>query len=231
MLGRDLAAETADLLRLADASEARALDRLASLATRQLPACAGADAAAWRDGELVAAAASHPDLAALAEVQRRGGDGPAIAALTASGPVACPDTLAEERWPDWTAAALRHGVRCCVVIAHRGGGTAVTLALSAARPRSLDLGRLPLAEILVALGGVMLGNAAEYTDSRRTALQLLDAAQARELVDQAKGMLMHALGCTADEALAQLKHISQQRNMKVTELAARIIESGGGLDI
>ena len=40
-------------------------------------------------------------------------------------------------------------------------------------------------------------------------------------------MLMHALGCSADAALAQLKHISQQRNMKVTDFAARIISSGG----
>jgi hypothetical protein len=227
MPGRDLAAQTADLLRIADVSEARALGRLAGLAARQLPACAGADAAAWRDGELVAAAASHPDLAALAEAQRDTGTGPAIDALTADAPVACPDTLSDRRWPAYADAALRRGVRCCIVIAHRGSGMAITLALSAARPRSLDLGRLPLAEILVALGGVMLGNAAEYTDSRRTALQLLDAAQSRELVDQAKGMLMHALGCSADAALAQLKHVSQQRNMKVTELAARIISSGG----
>jgi AmiR/NasT family two-component response regulator len=72
----------------------------------------------------------------------------------------------------------------------------------------------------------MIGNASEYGDSRRTALQLLDAAQSRELVDQAKGMLMQALGCTAAEALQRMRHISQQRNLKVTDVAARIIASG-----
>jgi AmiR/NasT family two-component response regulator len=73
----------------------------------------------------------------------------------------------------------------------------------------------------------MLGNASEYSDSKRVALQLADAAQSRELVDQAKGMLMHALGCTADEALARLRHISQQHNIKVTEVAVRIISASG----
>jgi AmiR/NasT family two-component response regulator len=73
----------------------------------------------------------------------------------------------------------------------------------------------------------MLGNATEYGDSRRTALQLVDAAQSRELVDQAKGMLMHALGCSADDALRRLRTISSQHNIKVTEVAARIIESNG----
>ena len=173
----DLAAQTADLLRIADVSEARALGRLPCLAARQLPACAGADAAAWRDGELVAAAASHPDLAALAEVQRAARTGPAIDALTADAPVACPDTLSDRRWPEYADAALRRGVRCCIVIAHRAAGwpspwrcpqpgRAPWISASFRWPRSL-----------VALGGVMLGNAAEYTDSRRTALQLLDAAQ------------------------------------------------------
>jgi hypothetical protein len=226
-LGRDLAAQSADLLRIANTSEARALDRLAELAARQVPACSGADAAAWRHGELTAAAASHPDLAELTEVQRVAGRGPTISAITSGGPVHCPDTLGEERWPEYAAAALRCGVRCCVAIAHQAGDLAVTLVLSAARPRSLDPEQLPLAELLVALGGAMLGNASEYSDSKRVALQLADAAQSRELVDQAKGMLMHALGCTADEALARLRHISQQHNIKVTEVAVRIISASG----
>jgi ANTAR domain len=231
MLSGDLAVQAADLLKIADTSEARALDRLVSLAARQVPGCAGAEAAAWRDGEPVVAAASHPDLAGLTAIEHAAGRGPAILAIATDGPVNCPDTLAEERWPEYAAAALCRGVRCCVAIAHRGSGTAVTLSLSGARPRSMDPDSLPIAELLVALGGVMLGNVSDYGDSRRTALQLLDAAQARELVDQAKGMLMHALGCTAAEALTRLKHVSQQRNLKVTELAARLIDANGDIDI
>jgi ANTAR domain len=227
VLGRDLAAQSADLLKIADASETRALDRLAALAAEQVPGCAGADTAAWRQGDLIAAAASHPDLARLSEIQQLSGSGPMVAALEASGPVHCPDTLAEERWPEYAAAALRLGVRCCVAIAHRTSDGAVTLVLSAARPHALDPARLPVAELLVALGGAMLGNASQYGESQRTALQLVDAAQSRELVDQAKGMLMHALGCSADEALKRLRQMSQQHNVKVTEVAERIIESNG----
>jgi hypothetical protein len=228
VLSRDLAAQTADLLTIANVSEPRALDRLVTLAARQVPACSGADAALWQAGELVVAAASHPDLAAVTEIQRATGRGPVMVAMTGAGPVNCPDTLAEDRWPEYAAAALRCGVRCSVTLAHRAADTAVTLALSGARPRAIDPDQLPLAELLVALGGAMLGNASEYGDSRRTALQLLDAAQSRELVDQAKGMLMHALGCSADDALARMRQISQKRNIKVTEVAARIINSNGG---
>jgi hypothetical protein len=227
VLSTDLAAQTADLLAIANSSEPRALDRLVSLATLQVPACSGAEAALWLDGELVVAAASHPDLAWVTEAQRAAGQGPVLAAMAGDGPVHVPDTLTEERWPEYAAAALRLGVRCSVTLAHRSGGMAVTLALSGSRPRAIDPHQLPLARLLVALGGAMLGNASAYDDSRRTALQLLDAAESRELVDQAKGVLMHALSCSAEQALQRMRQISQQQNMKVTEVAARIIDTNG----
>ena len=47
MLSTDLAAQTADLLAIANISEPRALDRLVNLAALQVPACSGADAAGW----------------------------------------------------------------------------------------------------------------------------------------------------------------------------------------
>jgi AmiR/NasT family two-component response regulator len=72
-----------------------------------------------------------------------------------------------------------------------------------------------------------MGVASGYGEARRTALQLRDAAESRALVDQAKGVLMHALGCSADEALERMRQISQARNMKVTEVAATIINARG----
>jgi hypothetical protein len=229
VLSTDLAAQTADLLEIANSSEPRALDRLVTLAAFQVPACSGAEASLWRDGELVVSAASHPDLAWVTEAQRAAGRGPVLTAMTTDGPVHCPDTLTEERWPEYAAAALRLGVRCSVTLAHRSGDLAVTLALAGARPRGIDPDQVPLAKLLVALGGAMLGNASAYGDTRRTALQLLDAAESRELVDQAKGVLMHALGCSAAQALQRMRQISQQQNMKVTDVAARIIDTNGAL--
>jgi len=46
---------------------------------------------------------------------------------------------------------------------------------------------------------------------------------ARAVTDQAKGILMHALGCNADEALRYLRRESQRRHVKVTEVAAQVI--------
>lgn len=155
------------------------------------------------------------------------GRGPAIDALAGGGPVSCPDTLEESRWPEYASAALRCGVRCCVTLAYRPGADAVTLSLFSARPRSLESGQLALAELLTAFGGAVMDNAAEYGDARRAALHWQAAAESRTLVDQAKGMLMQALGCTAEDALARMRQISQEQNLRVTDVAQRIIDSRG----
>ena len=221
----DLAREAAKLLSIANTSEPRSLNQLVTLASHQVAACSGATAALWRGNEPAVRAASHPDLPGLDDVQLSGGRGPVLEALTGGGPVSCPDTLTETRWPEYADAALRRGVRCCVALAYHPGPDAVTLSLSGARPRSLESGQL--AELLTAFGGAVMGNAAEYGDAKRTALQLRAAAESRALVDQAQGMLMPARGCRAEDALERLRQISQERNLRVTDVAKTIIDSRG----
>ena len=223
----DLAQEAAALLSVANTSGARSLSQLVALAARQVAACTGATAVLWRSGEQPVYATSHPDLPGLADTELGCGRGPAFDALADGGPVSCADTLEETRWPEYAEAALRCGVRCCVTLAYRPGADAVTLSLFSARPRSLETGQLALAELLTAFGGAVMGNAADYGDARRAALHWQAAAESRTLVDQAKGMLMQALGCTAEDALARMRQISQEQNLRVTDIAQRIIDSRG----
>lgn len=225
MADLDLARETADLLSVTNKSLSRSLNELVSLTSRQVRACSGATAALWHDGEPLVMAASHPGISELIDAELASGRGPELDALASQATVACPDTLADERWPEYAHAALAGGVRCSVTLAHVAGTAAVTLSLFGARPRVLDPDQLPLAELLVAVGGAVIGTMSSYSDAERTALQLREAAQSRALVDQAKGILMHALGCSAEAAFDRMREISQQHNLKVTEVARRVIES------
>lgn len=196
-------------------------------ATRQVPACAGAGAVLWQGGEPAIVTASHPALPELIEVQLSSGRGPMLGALSHGEPVGCSDTLEELRWPEFTGAALRLGVRCSLSLAYSSGADVVCLSLFSARPRTLEAGSLAVAERLVALGGAAMDVASRYREARRTARQLLDAAESRAVVDQAKGVLMQVLGCSAEEALRRMRLTSQARNLKVTEVAAIIIDSRG----
>jgi ANTAR domain len=220
--------EAADLLSLSSGGEAKSLNRLAELAAWQVPACAGAHAVVWGDGEVVATAATHPDLAELADLQLSAGRGPVVAAADEGVPVSCPDLLDDTRWPEYAEAALRRGVRCSVHLVRELPHGALVLSLFGVRPGVLDTQSSPMADTLAAFGGAMLANATAYGQAQRTASQLKDAVVARSVVDQAKGVLMHALGCDADEALRRLRQESQRRHVKVTEVAAGIVAGAKG---
>jgi hypothetical protein len=219
--------EAAELLSLSNGGEARSLHKLAELAAWQVPACSGANAVVWRDGEVVSVASTHPDLAELADQQLRTGRGPLIEAADGV-PVSCPDTLDESRWPEYAEAALRRGVRCSVDLVRELPRGALVLSLFGVHPRVLDAESSPMADMLAAFGGAVLTNATTYKQVQRTASQLKDAVVARSVVDQAKGILMHAIGCGADEALQRLRAESQRRHIKVTEVAGEVVAAYDG---
>lgn len=225
--------EAAELLSLTNAGEARSLSKLAEMAAWQVPGCSGANAAVWYDQELVSLAATHPDLADLAELQLQTGRGPLIDSARTRAPVACPDTLEETRWPEYAEAALRRSIRCSVHLVRDQSPMVLVLSLFGVRPRALDAEANPMADTLAAFGGAMLANATVYGEAQLIASQFKDAVAARSIVDQAKGIMMHALGCDADQALHRLRQESQRRHVKVTEVARQVVdaygrEAGGG---
>ena len=228
MVSSDLAVGAAGLLATAASSEPSSLLRLAGLAVQQVDGCAAATAVLWRDGEPAVVTSSHPESPALIWVQLRAGRGPILDALASGDPVSCADTLAGEQWPEYAVAALALGIRSSLTLPYRGAPDSFTLSLLAARPGVMDPAQIPLAELLVAFGGAALAAVSDYDEAQRTAVQLRDAADSRSLVDQAKGILMHALGCSADEALDRMRQVSQRNNMRTTEVAATIIGARAG---
>ena len=206
-------------------SQARVLHELTDLVTARFPGCSGATATLWEPAEVVATAASHPELAALAEQQFAAGDGPIIAALRTAEPSVTADTLHEKRWPDWAPAALAAGVRSSTTIFHAYDSVGLTLSLYGTRTEAFDLEQLPLASLLTAFGTAIMAGSVKMVQAQRAAAQLEEAIHSRAVVDQAKGVLMAAMGCDPDEAFEQLRHISQTQHIKLIEVAAKVIET------
>jgi len=55
--------------------------------------------------------------------------------------------------------------------------------------------------------------------------QLEQALESRAVIDQAKGIIMTRHGCTADEAFTCIVTVSRNRNTKVRDLAAELVET------
>jgi hypothetical protein len=54
---------------------------------------------------------------------------------------------------------------------------------------------------------------------------LLRIAETRSVIDQAKGILMVATGCDADAAFAVLRRYSSHKNLKLHDLARRLVDA------
>lgn len=70
----------------------------------------------------------------------------------------------------------------------------------------------------------------DLTEVRRNETQsgvedaLVRIAETRSFIEQAKGMLMVTTGCDADEAFGVLRNYSSHKNVKVNDLARRMVE-------
>lgn len=227
----ELAIRIARLGLIREASDATTLNQVTELAARAVPGCAGATSVRWSlddEPQPLVTASSHPDLAELVDLQLARRSGPIFDAVNDRIPLTCEDTLAETRWPGYVAAMLRRGVRCFTTTLHESDRVLMTLTVYGVVPGALDPRRLALTSLLVAQGSAAVSNTRQYGDAHRTAIQLQEAVESRAVVDQAKGILMHALGCDADKAFTELRRISQTRHVKLTAIAQRIV-SGQGL--
>ncbi|MYU22983.1 GAF and ANTAR domain-containing protein [Streptomyces sp. SID8352] len=76
-------------------------------------------------------------------------------------------------------------------------------------------------------GWLLASHAAVAFSSARTHAQLQDAIGTRHVIGEAMGILMGRHGFTEDQAFATLRRYSQDRNIKLREVARRVCERGG----
>ena len=157
--------------------------------------------------------------------------GPVAEALSATDPVyvASPDEMS--RWPDVAGTAAELGVRS--VIAY---GLAVprdghwqplgTLALYAEVPDAFDEESRELAGILSCYLSVAAALDRDRADLTRREAALHRALSTRDVIGQAKGILMERRHLTAGEAFDILRATSQRLNVAVAELATQLTETG-----
>lgn len=209
-----------------DVSPRRRLAGMAELIPRCVPECCGATATLLTEDERVEVA-SHPDLATLAEIELTTGEGTIPQAVSSGESARVGDVLAQGDWPHYRAAALAAGVRSSATLPFRRPGMLLTLTGYSFRPDGLT-GNV---QRPVRLLGELLASVVAADQRRERALvavaQMDAALRSRPLVDQACGILMHAIGCDAAAAFETLRRISQQRNTKLVDVAGAVVRTRG----
>lgn len=230
----ELAQRLAEMVELpadADASPERTLRAAVELLAVAAPGASAASAALWRpsvEGEPDVRVASLPDTARLDDVELAAGAGPSLTALAQlsadrrTDVVDAPDVLTDGRWPAYAAEAVAVGVRAVRALARDTEAGRLTVTLHAVRPDALTGADTAVAVLVAAQTAVALGNAERYAGARRDAHQLGEAMRGRAVIEQAKGVLLSRTG-DADEAFAELRRRSQAENVRLGEIAARVV--------
>ncbi|SDD08418.1 ANTAR domain-containing protein [Auraticoccus monumenti] len=156
----------------------------------------------------------------LERLQQQTQEGPGLVVGPTQGTVEVVDLHTDARWPSLARASRRlpaRALRCFAVTL--GGDHLGTLTVWSTEPRALDRD--------VERDGVALATVtAIVLLLRRREKQLEQAVDSRDVMGQAKGILMERLGVTAEVAFQLLTRVSQRSNTKLVVVAQELATTG-----
>jgi hypothetical protein len=156
----------------------------------------------------------------LDRVQERLGEGPCVDAAVEAIIIRSDDLESETRWSRFTEEALAAGVRSMLSFQlYTKTETARALNLFASAAHAFDGDS-------VAVGEALAAHAAIAIIAERVELQLHSALATRDVIGQAKGMLMQQFHVRPDRAFEMLITLSQDTNIPLATVATRIVEDG-----
>jgi GAF domain-containing protein len=152
------------------------------------------------------------------------GNGPCLAAIREHDSYVIDDLMTDPRWPEF---GVRAAEETCV-----RSMMSFQLALSTTSLGALNLySRKPMAfdERAHAIGAILAAYAAVAVSAARQqhkAQQLDNALASSRQIGIAMGILMAYRRCTEEEAFLVLRNASNRLNMKLRDVAARVVETG-----
>jgi GAF domain-containing protein len=153
----------------------------------------------------------------LDELQYRLREGPCYAAVTEQRFVLANDLATGDSYRDYGPRANERGVRAQAAIQLSHGGEVAGLNLYSRTCNAFDQSTVQIAELFAVQAAVLLGYA-------RQVETLGQAVHTRQDIGTAVGILMERYQIDRDRAFALLVRISNDRNIKVRELAQHVID-------
>lgn len=173
--------------------------------------------------QMIAASSEAAQLLELFQLQTQ--EGPCLDCYRSGEPVVHPDLSTANPWPRFGAVALEAGLPSVhafpMRLRHQVVGT-LNLFMSQVGP--LSIADIAVAQALAhaATIAILQDNAAR--DARTTIGQFQHALNSRVAIEQAKGVVSERAGVTMDEAFARLRSHSRSHNLKLSQVAASLVE-------
>lgn len=203
-----------------------ALARLTGAAVRVIEGCEMASVSLLEHKRIRTAGATDPVAEQGDRIQYATGQGPCLEAAIAEQLVHTPDLATDERWPEFSRRVcaeleVRSMLAVRLQVARGADGAVVLGALNmyALTPDAFSDDDMVLATLLASHSALII-------DASMRQASLRAAMESRDVIGQAKGILMERYKISNAEAFARLRTASQSMNKKLHELAETLATTG-----
>jgi len=205
----------------------QALHHLARIAVVVIPDGPSCGITVITDGKFKTVVFSGSVPPSVDEAQYQRDDGPCLEALRTATPVVVQDLSAEdpERWSGFPSVALAAGAHGVLAYPLEVAGQVVgVLNLYAHEPNLFPDRVQRIAKQFVDPAALLLSGVLQRLGQADLIAHLNAALASRAVIDQAIGIIMATRACGASEAFAVLRRISNDRNVKLRDVAAAMTE-------
>jgi GAF domain-containing protein len=209
-------------LELSEADELQeTMQRVVDLAERVLEHCDGVSLMLISKGGKIETPAASSQTAYDSDMaQYETGEGPCLDAIRDHHTIIMEDLEQDDRWPAYRAKALELGVRSMLSVRLFVSEDSMgALDLYSRRPNAFDARSQAIAQVFATHASIAVKAAL-------TVAGLHTVIESRDVIGQAKGIIMSRHHLTADMAFDVLRTLSQKRNQPVRDLAREITETG-----
>jgi GAF domain-containing protein len=178
-----------------------------------------------RDGGMPTTAAfTDPAAPEIDSAQYESGSGPCLDAYRFGNIMRWNAGRNDNDWPEFAASAKNHGVHSSLSMPLASeGGRIGALNVYAKTEDAFPESDEPLATMFAEQISVACANAQVYWRAYELTQNLQEALRNRDVIGQAKGILISQSQCTEDEAFDLLRRASQRENRKLHDIAAEIV--------
>ena len=197
------------------------LDRIVQLAVDTVVGCDFAAVSLIQRRQITTQASSGDVPRQVDAIQYEVDEGPCLEAIREHDVIHAPDLSREQRWPRFSQRTVDE-TKIMSMLSFRLFAEEETMG--ALNLYSFDRGAFE--DEATDVGLVFAAHAAVALVTARRHEQMEKALASRDVIGQAKGIIMERAGVTEDEAFLRLKRASQRVNLKLSEVAERVTRTG-----
>jgi len=171
-------------------------------------------------------AASDERFAHLEDLQIQHQEGPCVDAFDAKELVGVEDLESDARWPAFRKAAVARRVRAVLAspLPYNQDAVGVVAVLSEQRHPWSPEGELALLAF-TDLAALLIASMMQGQEQSELAVQLQAALKSRQVIEQAKGVLVGRNGITPREAYVQLRAQARNERRKLVTVCREVVQN------